>query len=149
MSTRTEPGSIAATRLSLTSRGRRTDDEHGADDEVGGEAGVLDHVLARGEGREASLVDSVEGGEPGEVAVDGDHLGVHADGDGGGVRPGDTGTDHDDPARPHPGTPLSSTPRPPAGRWRCSAPAIVAIRPAISLIGARSGSEPSGRRTVS
>ncbi len=52
------------------------------------------------------------------------------------------------PART-PGTPLSSTPRPPAGRWRCSAPAIVAIRPAISLIGARSGSEPSGRRTVS
>ena len=59
-------------------------------------------MLARGERRETSLVDGVEGGEPGEVAVDGNHLGVHADGDGSGVRPGDTGTDHDDPARPHP-----------------------------------------------
>ena len=48
-----------------------------------------------------------------------------------------------------PGTPPMSTPRPPAYRSRNRAAACGAIRPATSLIGASSGSERSGRVTVS
>ena len=48
-----------------------------------------------------------------------------------------------------PGTPQTSTPRPPAGRIRWWAPISGAIRPATSLIGVSSGSEPSASRTVS
>ncbi len=48
-----------------------------------------------------------------------------------------------------PGTPPSSTPRPPSGRSRKNAPAWVAIFPATSLIGASSGSRPSSSTTVS
>ena len=48
-----------------------------------------------------------------------------------------------------PETPPISTPRPPWGRSRWWAPAWVAIRPAISLIGASSGSVPECSCTVS
>ena len=48
-----------------------------------------------------------------------------------------------------PGTPPSSTPRPPWVRSRWWAPAWAAMRPAISLIGASRGSDPLGRATVS
>jgi hypothetical protein len=48
-----------------------------------------------------------------------------------------------------PGTPPSSTPRPPSGRSRKNAPACVAIFPATSLIGAKSGSRPFSSTTVS
>ncbi len=48
-----------------------------------------------------------------------------------------------------PGTPPSSTPRPPRGRSRKKAPAWVAILPATSLIGASSGSRPWASVTVS
>ena len=48
-----------------------------------------------------------------------------------------------------PGTPPSSTPRPPSGRSRKNAPAWVAILPATSLIGASSGSRPRASSTVS
>ena len=48
-----------------------------------------------------------------------------------------------------PGTPPSSTPRPPSGRSSMNAPACVAILPATSLIGASSGRRPSASSTVS
>src|SRR5215210_467218 len=48
-----------------------------------------------------------------------------------------------------PGTPPSSRPRPPSGFSRKYAPACAARRPAISLIGASSGSRPSSVSTVS
>ncbi len=48
-----------------------------------------------------------------------------------------------------PGTPPSSTPRPPSGFSRKNAPAWVAILPATSLIGASSGSRPRASSTVS
>ena len=48
-----------------------------------------------------------------------------------------------------PGTPPSRTPRPPSGRSSMNAPACVAILPATSLIGARSGSWPPLSSTVS
>ena len=48
-----------------------------------------------------------------------------------------------------PGTPPSSTPRPPWAFSRWCAPTCGAMRPAISLIGASSGSTPSAVCTVS
>ena len=48
-----------------------------------------------------------------------------------------------------PGTPPSRMPRPPSGRSRMKAPAWVATLPAISLIGASSGSRPRLSSTVS
>ena len=48
-----------------------------------------------------------------------------------------------------PGTPPSSTPRPPNGFSSMKAPACVAILPATSLIGASSGSRPRASSTVS
>ncbi len=48
-----------------------------------------------------------------------------------------------------PGTPPSRIPRPPMGFSRKNAPAWVAILPAISLIGASSGSRPWESSTVS
>ena len=48
-----------------------------------------------------------------------------------------------------PGTPPSSSPRPPSGFSRKYAPACAASRPAISLIGASSGSRRSSVSTVS
>ena len=48
-----------------------------------------------------------------------------------------------------PGTPPSSRPRPPSGFSSMKAPAWVAILPAISLIGASSGSRPRASSTVS
>ena len=64
-----------------------------------------------------------------------------------------------DPAMPPPSTttragstpdaPPMRTPRPPRGRSRAAAPTWGAIRPAISLMGASSGSRPSGVWTVS
>ncbi len=48
-----------------------------------------------------------------------------------------------------PGTPASRMPRPPNGFSSMYAPAWVAIFPAISDIGARSGSRPSRSSTVS
>jgi hypothetical protein len=48
-----------------------------------------------------------------------------------------------------PGTPPSSTPRPPIGFSRKKAPACVAIFPATSDIGASSGSRPCASSTVS
>ena len=48
-----------------------------------------------------------------------------------------------------PGAPDISTPLPPWGASRNLAPAWVAMRPAISLMGANNGSEPSARITVS
>ncbi len=48
-----------------------------------------------------------------------------------------------------PGTPPSRMPRPPSGFSSMKAPAWVAILPAISLIGASSGSRPRASSTVS
>ena len=48
-----------------------------------------------------------------------------------------------------PGTPPSSSPRPPSGFSSMNAPAWVAILPATSLIGASSGSRPRASLTVS
>ena len=48
-----------------------------------------------------------------------------------------------------PGTPPSRIPDPPWGRSRYLAPAWIAIRPATSLMGVRSGSEPRSGPTVS
>ena len=48
-----------------------------------------------------------------------------------------------------PGTPPSSSPRPPSGFSSMNAPACVAIFPATSLIGASSGSRPRPSVTVS
>ena len=48
-----------------------------------------------------------------------------------------------------PGTPPSRIPRPPSGLSSMKAPAWVAILPAISLIGASSGSLPLRSSTVS
>ncbi len=48
-----------------------------------------------------------------------------------------------------PGTPQINVPRPPPSRARCWAPTSGAMRPATSLIGVRSGNDPSGNRTVS
>ena len=48
-----------------------------------------------------------------------------------------------------PGTPPSSSPRPPSGFSSMNAPAWVAILPATSLIGASSGSRPLSSSTVS
>ena len=48
-----------------------------------------------------------------------------------------------------PGTPPSRMPRPPSGFSSMNAPAWVAILPAISLIGASSGSRPAWSSTVS
>ena len=48
-----------------------------------------------------------------------------------------------------PEAPPISTPRPPRGRSSAAAPSCGAIRPAISDIGASSGSRPSGSITVS
>ena len=48
-----------------------------------------------------------------------------------------------------PGTPPSRMPRPPSGFSSMKAPACVAILPAISLIGASSGSRPFASSTVS
>ena len=48
-----------------------------------------------------------------------------------------------------PGTPPSRIPRPPSGFSRKKAPACVAILPAISLIGASSGSLARSSSTVS
>ena len=48
-----------------------------------------------------------------------------------------------------PGAPPSSTPRPPFSASSQWAPIWVAMRPATSLIGASSGSEPSASCTVS
>ena len=48
-----------------------------------------------------------------------------------------------------PGTPPSSSPRPPRGFSSMKAPAWVAILPATSLIGASSGRRPAESSTVS
>jgi hypothetical protein len=48
-----------------------------------------------------------------------------------------------------PGTPPSSTPRPPLGASRYCAPTCTAMRPATSLMGVSSGSEPSASWMVS
>src|SRR5579863_760780 len=48
-----------------------------------------------------------------------------------------------------PGTPPSRMPRPPLGRSRYCAPTCTARRPATSLMGVRSGSDPSGSTIVS
>ena len=48
-----------------------------------------------------------------------------------------------------PGTPLRRMPRPSMGRSRYLAPSWIAIRPAISLMGVSSGSEPSSSWSVS
>ena len=48
-----------------------------------------------------------------------------------------------------PGTPPSRMPRPPLGRSRYTAPTCTAMRPATSLMGVSSGSEPSASRMVS
>ena len=48
-----------------------------------------------------------------------------------------------------PGTPPSSTPRPPCARSRQCAPAWIDMRPATSLMGASSGSRPAPSLTVS
>ena len=48
-----------------------------------------------------------------------------------------------------PGTPPSSSPRPPSGFSNMNAPACVAILPATSLIGASSGRRPFLSVTVS
>ena len=85
-----------------------------------------------------------------EVAVEDEHLRVHADGHGGRGHARHAGTEDDDawPQRT-PGTPQTSTPRPPPGRIRWCAPMSGAMRPATSLIGASRGSELSLWRTVS
>ncbi len=48
-----------------------------------------------------------------------------------------------------PGTPAKSTPLPPCARSRKWAPTCGAMRPATSLMGVRSGSDPLGSCTVS
>ena len=72
-----------------------------------------------------------------------------ADGDLAGVRAGDAGAEDHDLRRAHAGAPESSTPRPPFCACRHQAPTCTASRPATSLIGASSGSEPSSSWIVS
>ena len=48
-----------------------------------------------------------------------------------------------------PGTPPSRIPKPPLAFWRLAAPTWIDMRPATSLIGVSSGSEPLGAVTVS
>jgi hypothetical protein len=45
------------------------------------------------------LAPGIDGAEPVDVAVEQEHLGLHADRDGGGVQAGDAGADHDDLGR--------------------------------------------------
>ena len=78
------------------------------------------------------------------VAVDHRHVGAHADGDQRGVGAGDAAAEDDDIAGGTPGTPPSSTPRPPFSFSRQCAPTCVAMRPATSDIGVSSGSVPCG-----
>ena len=104
----------------------------------------------RHHGADATREDLVEVAHPVDRAVEDRHLRAEADRD-------DRRVVADDrrrrsrrraPAR-RPGTPPSSRPRPPSGFSRKYAPACAASRPAISLIGARSGSRRSSVSTVS
>ena len=85
-----------------------------------------------------------------EVAVEDEHLGVHADGHGGGREAGHAGAEDDDPGAAHAGHAAHQHAR---ARHRAASgggrPSAGAIRPATSLMGASSGSELSSRRTVS
>ena len=71
-------------------------DEHRADDEVGVEAGPLDLVAVARDGLHVALVDPVHLAQPGDVEVEQQHLGLHAERDRGGVEAGDAGAEHDD-----------------------------------------------------
>ena len=77
-------------------RSPRTGDEHGADHEVGREHEVLDRERARHHRLDAPAPDLVDLAQPDDVAVDDDHLRLHARGDLGGVPAGDAAAQHDD-----------------------------------------------------
>ena len=78
-------------------------DQHRADDQVGVEHRPLDLVGVRRDGLAVALVDRVHLAQPGDVAVEQQHLGLHAERDRGGVLAGDAGADDDDLRRVHAG----------------------------------------------
>ena len=76
-------------------RGPGADDEDRADDDVRLEADLLDRVLGGGDGLELAAEVVVDLAQLVEVAIEDEHLGVHADGDGGGGEAGHPGAEDD------------------------------------------------------
>ena len=83
---------------------------------------------------------------PVDRALEDRHLGAKPERDDRRVVADDPAADDDDLAGATPGTPPSSSPRPPNGFSRKYAPACAASRPATSDIGASSGSAPPASR---
>ena len=102
MSTSTEPvAHLLDQRVGHEVGGPGADDEHGADDDVSVEADLLDGVLGGGDGLELAAEVMVDLAQAVEVAVEDEHLRVHADGDGGGGEAGHTRAEDDDPGAAH------------------------------------------------
>ena len=151
MSTSTLPGFIRETCSLVTSVGRLgAGHQHRADHQVGVEDRPLDLVGVGRDGLAVALVDRVDLAQPVDVAVEQQHLGLHAERDRGGVHAGHAGADDDDLRRVDAGDAAHQDAA--AALRRASgvaAPTCGASRPATSLIGASSGSERSGSSTVS
>ena len=89
MSTSTEPGFIRDTSSLLMSFGALAPgDQHRADHQVGVQHRPLDLVGVGRDGLAVALVDGVHLAQPGDVAVQQQHLGLHAERDRGGVLAG-------------------------------------------------------------
>ena len=114
MSTSTEPGRIRATSVVGDELGcPGAHHQHGADDEVGVEAGLLDGVGARGHRLQRAPEVVVDLAQPLEVAVEDVDVGVHAHGQGGRRHAGHPGAQDD-----HLGALDTRAPRRPASPGR-------------------------------
>jgi hypothetical protein len=101
-------------------------------------------------GLHVPLVDPVGRASLSKSAVEHEHLGLHAEGDRGGVHAGDARADDDDLGRVDTRTlPRAARRVRPCARSRLWRPTCGAMRPATSDIGASSGSAPSAVCTVS
>ena len=130
-------------------RSPRAADEHGADDEVGLRQLSLDGQR-RGDHRVGPLAEDVgQRAKAIDVGLEDGNVRPHPHRDHGRVVPTTPPPMITTLAAGTPGTPPSSTPRPPSGLSRTKAPACVAILPATSLIGASRGNRPLVSVTVS
>ena len=99
--------------------GLGTRHEDSPDHEIGVEAGFLDLVGVGGNGLHVALVDGVHLSQPGDVLVEEEHLGLHAERNGSGVRARDAGADDHDLRGIDPGDSTHEHPAAPVGSLQC------------------------------
>ena len=122
---------------------RRAGNQHRADHQVGRLQILADGPRVGSQRDHLAVEDVVEFAQAVEAAVDDGDVRAHADRHLGRVGAHDAAAQDDDIAGATPGTPPSRMPRPPLGASRYCAPTCTLMRPATSLIGVSSGSEPS------